>query len=88
MISLGAFIGPSAGGVLFDTVGFREGSWLIMSIAVLVGTASLIQACFSSKKVSKEEMQPLLQQQSVPSLLPEKNDFEQSVAVKTSYGSV
>lgn len=36
MISLGAFIGPSLGGILYDHVGFREGSYLILVTSLVV----------------------------------------------------
>jgi MFS family permease len=34
--SLGAFVGPSVGGVLYDTIGFRDGTLFPVGIHLLV----------------------------------------------------
>lgn len=34
--ALGAFVGPSVAGVLFDTVGFRKGTYFIIAVHLLV----------------------------------------------------
>lgn len=44
MISLGAWIGPSVGGALYDTIGFRHGSWLVFGVCFIACVSILIHA--------------------------------------------
>ncbi|CAL8093259.1 unnamed protein product [Orchesella dallaii] len=62
MISLGAFVGPSVGGVLYDTVGFREGSWLILAVSLVMGVTISIHTFATRPRSSSSdsEAQPLL----------------------------
>ncbi|XP_018573971.1 MFS-type transporter SLC18B1-like isoform X2 [Anoplophora glabripennis] len=45
--ALGAFIGPSISGILYDSIGFRNASIFIMAIHLFVGFAVTIFICFS-----------------------------------------
>ncbi|XP_055384964.1 MFS-type transporter SLC18B1-like isoform X2 [Condylostylus longicornis] len=48
--ALGAFIGPSVSGVLYDTVGFRKAVIFIIGLNVLVGLTISIFLCFNRRK--------------------------------------
>lgn len=60
MISLGAWIGPSAGGALYDAVGFRQGSWMILGLCFVAGISILIHAWIKSA-TDGTESEPLLE---------------------------
>lgn len=45
--ALGAFIGPSIAGILYDTVGFRNASMFIVVIHLLVGIGTVVFICIS-----------------------------------------
>lgn len=90
MISLGAWIGPSAGGFLFDIVGFRDGSWFIIGSSLIAGVGSLLHTCLQSP-CQDLESQPLLSSQKEISKSTERkrgSDEENLVKPSTSsYGS-
>lgn len=90
MISLGAWVGPSAGGFLFDIVGFRDGSWFIIGSSLIAGFASLLHTCLQSP-CQDLESQPLLSSQKERSQSLERkrgSDEENIVKPSTSsYGS-
>ncbi|KAG8192444.1 hypothetical protein JTE90_017974 [Oedothorax gibbosus] len=63
--STGAFIGPSVGGLLLDTVGYRMGTVVIFAIEVTFLVMLLTYVCISTFKKKKEdketcEHEPLL----------------------------
>lgn len=43
--ALGAFVGPSVAGVLFDTVGFRQGTYFIIAVHLLVVVGTALFLC-------------------------------------------
>lgn len=60
--ALGAFIGPSISGILYDSYGFRKGSMFVVITHLLVGFATTIFLCVSKRPAPyielKEEKVP------------------------------
>ncbi|ODM98602.1 MFS-type transporter SLC18B1 [Orchesella cincta] len=85
-ISFGAFVGPSVAGVLYDTVGFRDGSYLILGITFAMGTILSIHtfATRSRASASDSEAQPLLRPISP---LTSKKEVAAADPKPSSYGS-
>lgn len=48
--ALGAFIGPSVAGVLYDNAGFRNASMLIFALHIVVGLVTVCFLCTSRTK--------------------------------------
>lgn len=52
--ALGAFIGPSAAGALFDTIGFRWATQFVVALHVLVALFYALHMCCSKKKIPSQ----------------------------------
>ena len=64
--SIGGFIGPSVGGILYDTIGFYNGCWVIITligfhiVLLIPDTFHMVQRKIYKKKRVHEEKNPLL----------------------------
>uniref|UniRef100_A0A1B6CRM2 Major facilitator superfamily (MFS) profile domain-containing protein n=1 Tax=Clastoptera arizonana TaxID=38151 RepID=A0A1B6CRM2_9HEMI len=56
--ALGAFIGPSVSGVLYDTIGFNNSTVFIVVLSVIVGGVVSIFLCCSKQAVMYKEIVP------------------------------
>ncbi|XP_045471927.1 MFS-type transporter SLC18B1-like [Harmonia axyridis] len=54
--ALGAFIGPSISGILYDSVGFRHASMFIVGVHILVGLTVMIFMLFQRSKPNYVEL--------------------------------
>ncbi|KAK3923553.1 MFS-type transporter SLC18B1 [Frankliniella fusca] len=56
--ALGAFIGPSVGGILLDYVGFRNGSMFVVGLNAVVCVMVFIFLCLSRRRAQYKEIIP------------------------------
>lgn len=56
--ALGAFVGPSIAGILYDSVGFRNGTMFIVLLNVIVGILVMIFICCSRQRVPYKQVPP------------------------------
>ncbi|CAL8093269.1 unnamed protein product [Orchesella dallaii] len=103
LLSLGMFLGPSVGGILLDSVGFRWGSLFVICIMacliVLVFTYLILQKCtirspinpdgITADPISTKETAPLLLPTPLPTPDVEDNDLQSQIRQSTSgtYGA-
>ncbi|KAJ4447889.1 hypothetical protein ANN_09898, partial [Periplaneta americana] len=57
--ALGAFVGPSIAGILYDSVGFRNGTMFVVLLHVLVAVLVLVFLCFTRQRVPYKELPPV-----------------------------
>ncbi|XP_034232690.1 MFS-type transporter SLC18B1-like isoform X2 [Thrips palmi] len=56
--ALGAFVGPSVAGVLFDTVGFRKSTYFIIAVHVLVVVGTALFLCCERRPPARKPGKP------------------------------
>lgn len=54
--ALGAFIGPSISGILFDSVGFRQASMFIVGVHLIIGMMVAVFMVFERSKANYVEI--------------------------------
>lgn len=56
MFALGAFIGPSLSGILYDYIGFRNSSLVVTLLHLFVGLLVSLFLCFSKTEIPYVEI--------------------------------
>lgn len=56
--ALGAFIGPSVAGILYDSMGFRNGTMFVVGLNVIVGSLVLIFICCARRHGTYKQIVP------------------------------
>jgi MFS family permease len=56
--ALGAFVGPSIAGILYDSVGFRNGTMFVVLMNVIVGALVMLFICCQRERSPYKQMPP------------------------------